>query len=441
MQSFPIYPAAFILVLGVLVFVHEFGHYAMAKLFKVRVEVFSLGFGKRLVGFRRGDTDYRISLLPLGGYVKMAGENPMEARTGDPDEFMSHPRWQRFLIAIAGPAMNIILAFVIFAGVYMFHHEYPAFTKRPVDVVFIAPGSPAEKAGLRVGDRVVEIQGVQNPNWNQFLIRVSINPDQHVPVKVQRGNQLVDLTVVPEPKGEERVGEVGLEPPLVIGQIEPGFPAAKANIQQGDILVSVNGTPIHMLDDLQAALQQNKDTSVQLTILRDRKEFTLPITPELRDSPGSPNKLYRIGVGLVEVDKLPFRESVENAFADSKSDSLLIFEVVGKLLQHKVSIKQMSGPIGIMKYSGEAARLGLPTLLIFMAQISLNLAIFNLLPIPILDGGLMLMLLVEAIMRRDIKQEVKERVYQAAFVFLVLFAAVVIFNDVAKTLPGLSHFK
>ena len=282
MQSFPIYPAAFILVLGVLVFVHEFGHYAMAKLFKVRVEVFSLGFGKRLVGFRRGDTDYRISLLPLGGYVKMAGENPMEARTGDPDEFMSHPRWQRFLIAIAGPVMNIILAFVIFAGLYMFHHEYPAFTKRPVDVIFIAPGSPAEKAGLQAGDRVAEIQGIQNPNWNQFLIRVSINPNQQVPVKVQRGNQVVDLTLVPEPKGEERVGEVGIEPPLIIGQIEPGFPAAKANIQQGDILVSVNGKAIHLLDDLQAALQQSQSTPVQLTILRDRKEITLPITPELR---------------------------------------------------------------------------------------------------------------------------------------------------------------
>src|ERR1700761_9607817 len=163
MQSFPIYPAAFILVLGVLVFVHEFGHYAMAKLFKVKVEVFSLGFGKRLVGFRRGDTDYRISLLPLGGYVKMAGENPMEVHTGDPEEFMSHPRWQRFLIAIAGPMMNILLAFVIFSGLYMFHHEYPAFSKSPVDVAFTTPGSPAEKGGLQVGDRVIEVQGIQNP--------------------------------------------------------------------------------------------------------------------------------------------------------------------------------------------------------------------------------------------------------------------------------------
>src|SRR5690348_1047032 len=154
MQLFSLSLVAFIFVLGILVFVHEFGHYAVAKLFKVRVEVFSLGFGKRLLGFKRGDTDYRVSLLPLGGYVKMAGENPMEARTGDPGEFMSHPRWQRFLVAIAGPAMNIILAFFVLAALYTFHHEYAAFSKAPVDVVFIAPGSPAEKAGLHVGDRI-----------------------------------------------------------------------------------------------------------------------------------------------------------------------------------------------------------------------------------------------------------------------------------------------
>ena len=152
MQSFPLNIAAFIFVLGILVFVHEFGHYAVAKLFKVRVEVFSLGFGKRLVGFRRGDTDYRISLLPLGGYVKMAGENPMEARTGDPGEFMSHPRWQRFLVAIAGPAMNVLLAVCVLTGVYMFRHEYPAYLDQPAVVGWVADGSPAQKAGLQPGD-------------------------------------------------------------------------------------------------------------------------------------------------------------------------------------------------------------------------------------------------------------------------------------------------
>ena len=176
MQSFPTMIVAFIFVLGVLVFVHEFGHYAVAKLFKVRVEVFSLGFGKRLLGFRRGETDYRISLLPLGGYVKMAGENPMDTRTGDPGEFMSHPRWQRFLIAIAGPAMNIILAVVVLAGVYMFRHEYPAYYDRPAVVGWVLQNnSPAQKAGMKPGDRIAVIQGKSNPTWDDLRYQVLAN--------------------------------------------------------------------------------------------------------------------------------------------------------------------------------------------------------------------------------------------------------------------------
>jgi regulator of sigma E protease len=434
-----IYPVAFIVVLGILVFVHEFGHYAMAKFFKVRVETFSLGFGKRLVGFRRGETDYRISLLPLGGYVKMAGENPMEARTGDPGEFMSHPRWQRFFIAIAGPAMNIILAFVVLAGLYKFHHEYPAYSKSPVDVVFINPGSRAEQGGLRVGDRVIKVEGIDHPTWEQFQTRISINPDQPVPVKVLRGEQTVDLTLRPETTGKDREGDIGVEAPGVVASVEAGLPADRAHIQPGDALVAVNGKPIHAVDDLLGALQEAKENPVQLTILRDRKEVTLAIPGQLVGSPDSSKMQYRIGVSMQAVEKLPLGKSVKAAFEECKTNSRLIFELLGKMLQNKNSIKQMSGPIMIMKYSGQAARLGMPTLLKFMALISLNLAIFNMLPIPILDGGLVLMLLVESVMRRDIKQEVKERVYQAAFVSLVLFAAVVIFNDVAKTLP--THFK
>ena len=437
MQSLLLSIAAFIFVLGVLVFVHEFGHYAVAKLFKVRVEVFSLGFGKRLIGFRRGDTDYRISLLPLGGYVKMAGENPMEARTGDPGEFMSHPRWQRFLVAIAGPAMNIILAFVVLSVLYTFHHEYFAFSKSPVDVVFVTPGSAAERVGLKVGDRIVNVQGIDHPTWEQFLVRVSINPNQQVPIKVLRGDRIIDLTLVPDITGKEREGDVGLEPPGVVGLIEPGLPADKAHIRSGDVLVSVNGKPIHAVDDLLGELQEAKGKPVELTILRDRQNMTLAIPGELVGSPNTNEKKYRIGVSMEQVDRLPFPVAVRTSFEECKSDSLLLFEVLGKLVSNKNSIKQMSGPIGIMRYSGLAARMGMPALLKFMAQISLNLAIFNLLPIPILDGGLVLLLLVESVMRRDIKQEVKERVYQAAFVFLVLFAAVVIFNDVSKTI----HFK
>ena len=200
MQLFSLSVVAFIFVLGILVFVHEFGHYAVAKLFKVRVEVFSLGFGKRLFGFKRGDTDYRISLLPLGGYVKMAGENPMEARTGDPGEFMSHPRWQRFLVAIAGPAMNIILALVVLTVLYTFRHEYLAFLhKPPWTWLGRTPDSPAQKAGLQTGDKIVSVQGnCIIPRGNEFdkdFGKHQPEPGNGCPVKGLRGDKTLDLTL------------------------------------------------------------------------------------------------------------------------------------------------------------------------------------------------------------------------------------------------------
>src|SRR6478736_613797 len=209
MQLFSLSVVAFIFVLGILVFVHEFGHYAVAKLFKVRVEVFSLGFGKRLFGFKRGDTDYRISLLPLGGYVKMAGENPMEARTGDPGEFMSHPRWQRFLVAIAGPAMNIILAVAVLTGVFMFRHEYPAYLDKPAVLGWVMDDSLAQKAGFQVDDKIVAVQGKQNPTWDDV---------------------------------GDILGEWGLIPagPAIVSRVEPGAPADKAGIKSGDEIIAVN---------------------------------------------------------------------------------------------------------------------------------------------------------------------------------------------------------
>lgn len=433
-----IYLAAVGLVLGVLVFVHEFGHYAVAKLCGVRVEVFSLGFGKRLFGFRRGDTDYRISLLPLGGYVKMSGENPMEARTGDPGEFTSHPRWQRFLIAIAGPAMNVILAIVVLTATYMFHHEYAAVAKQPVNVFFLTPGSPAEKAGIRTGDRIVRINNIEYPNWEQGTTEFAINAEQNVRVDVQRGDQIVRLNVVPQPVGSDGRGDVGLVPPEVVGTLEPSLPAARAGVKVDDVLLAVNDTPVHNTLELQEFLQRTKGSSVQVTVWRDGKLLQFTLAPELTPNPdGTGEKRYRIGVGPIAVDRLPFIAALTDAYDSCKSNSLLIFRLLGKIIEHpKSSIKQMSGPIGITIISGEAAKAGFWQLMEVMALISLNLAVFNLLPIPILDGGLMLMLLIEGAMRRDIKQEVKERVYQAAFVFLLLFAAVVIYNDVAKALPG-----
>ena len=425
------------LVLGVLVFVHEFGHYAVAKLCGVRVEVFSLGFGKRLWGFRRGDTDYRISLLPLGGYVKMAGENPLEERTGDPGEFTSHPRWQRFLIAIAGPAMNIIFAIAALTVIYMFHYEHPVYLEQPATIGAVQKDSPADKAGIKPGDRIVRIQDVTNPTWEQVIPQVILNPKQPVDVVVQRGTQTLSLKMYPIEAGPEKSGDAGWLPdePVLVGAVEPGLPADKVGIKKDDQIVAVNSTSVATVSDFIEYLQQVKNNPVDLTVVRDGKKQKFTITPQLTGD------RYRIGAQLTSpqrVDKLPFPTAFSRSLEQCKSNSLLIFELVGKMLQKKVSPMQVSGPITIARISGEAAQeKGWTPLLTVMAIISLNLAIFNLFPIPILDGGLMLMLLIESILRRDIKQEVKERVYQAAFVFLILFAVMVIFNDFRK-LPGIS---
>src|SRR6516165_11056525 len=196
-SDWPIYLASFLFVLGVLVFVHEFGHYAVAKLFGVRVEIFSLGFGKRLWGFRRGDTDYRFSALPFGGYVKMAGENPLEDRTGDPGEFTSHPRWQRFLIAIAGPAANIILAVAVLTAVFMVHHETAIFWDEPAVIGWVNDGSAAEKAGLQAGDKITRIHNESNPSWAKAIYQIALNPDQPVDLDIQRGSETLQKTIVP----------------------------------------------------------------------------------------------------------------------------------------------------------------------------------------------------------------------------------------------------
>lgn len=433
-----IYVASVFFVLGVLVFVHEFGHYAVAKLCGVRVETFSLGFGKRLWGFRRGDTDYRISLLPLGGYVKMSGENPMEQPTGDPGEFTSHPRWQRFLIAIAGPTMNVVLAIVVLTGVYMVHDEELAFWSQPAEIGVVEKGSPADKAGIRGGDKIVRLQNLENPTWQQVVPEIAISPGQPVEVTVQRGSQTIQTTLVPRVEGPDRIGDVGWahQEPAVVGDMQANFPAAKAGIKPGDQIVSLNATPVRNMSEFIDLLQQAKSDPVQLTVLRNSEHLTFTVTPQLTDDgSGTGEKRYRVGFSPEQktiVQQLPFRAAFSKSVASCKSYSLLLFRLVPRLIAAKNSLKQMSGPIGIARESGRMAMQGWPSLLEFMAMLSVSLAVLNILPFPILDGGLMLMLLIEGTIRRDIKLEIKERLYQAAFVCLILFAAVIIFNDLAK---------
>ena len=429
---------AVVAVLGFMILIHEFGHFAVAKWLGVRVEQFAIGFGKRLVGFRRGETDYRINAIPLGGYVKMSGENPMDARSDDPREFMNHSRWHRFLIAIAGPTMNILLAIVLLTTVYMVHYEYPAVYDEPTVIGWVVHDSAAAKAGLQIGDRITRIDDVQNPTWEQVELRQALSPGQPLVIDVERNGQTLTKTLVPEATGLDQIGYAGLAPKedtVTITDLQEKMPAEKAGLKEGDRILTLDGKPVPALGAMSESLETTKDKPITLTVLRNGQEKTFTVQPVLSD------KRYRIGIGSTQmkVKTLPFAEALNLSLHENRQNALLILELVKKMAQRKMSLQSIEGPIRIGQAAGEAARSkGWTPLMGLTAAISLNLGIFNLLPIPILDGGVIMFLLIEGLMRRDISLNIKERVYQFAFVFLVLFAVMVIYNDLKKTIPGLA---
>jgi regulator of sigma E protease len=425
-------------ILGFMILIHEFGHYAVAKLLGVRVEQFAIGFGKRLVGFRKGETDYRINAIPLGGYVKMSGENPMDRHTDDPREFLNHSRWHRFLIAIAGPAMNILLAIVLLTGVYMVHYEHPGYLDQPAIVGYVDPSSPAGKAGIQPGDQLTQIDGVRNPSWEQVEMKQLVSANQPLPFEAERNGQSFRGSVVPASDSADEPPSAGWLPkvPVIIGDVESGMPAAKAGLREGDKIVAIDGQPVTSIQSMIDSLQRTKDKPIVLAIDRSGKQMTFNVTPVLADTPGA-EKHYRLGFKnsyQISVSRLSLPEALDRSIATNRKLSKLILELVGRLVQRKASLKTVSGPIGIAQQAGIAAQQGWMPFLELTAAVSLNLGIFNLLPIPIMDGGVILLLFIESLMRRDISMPIKERIYQAAFVFLVLFAAVVIYNDIVKTL-------
>jgi regulator of sigma E protease len=433
------------IVLGLMILLHEFGHYAAAKYFGVRVEQFAIGFGKRLIGFQRGGTDYRINILPLGGYVKMSGENPMDERTDDPGEFLNHPRWQRFVIAIAGPAMNVLLAFALWTGVFMVHYEYSSVIDGPAFVGWVTPGTPAANAGIQPSDQILRIDDVENPNWEEVMEKEALSPNQPLKFEILRKGVISDITLVPQPMGPNQAGDVGMVPKLpafVATMLEPDMPAEKAGIKVGDQILTVNGQEVPATEALVDMMSHTKDQPLDIVVLRNGQKLSFTVRPKL--SAGSPPGELRYRIGLAsnptKVIQLPFGEAVRKSAGECVQNSSLILELLRKMIAGKISIRQVDGPIGIGSAVGSAAReQGWTPLLFVSAIISLNLGVMNLLPIPILDGGVILLLIIESLMQRDISLAIKERIYQAAFVFLVLFAVTVIYNDIVKTLPGITH--
>jgi regulator of sigma E protease len=416
----------FLIVIGILVFVHEFGHFIMAKRAGVRVEKFSLGFGPKLVGFKKGDTEYLISALPLGGYVKMAGENPDEAPTGDPAEFQSKTVWQRILIGVAGPFTNIILAFLVMPFVFMI--GMPA--EGPAKIGYVEKSSAGERAGFLAGDIIEEINGRTINDWSMAMTLIAVNPETDVSVIIEREGGKKTLTLRPSLAVELKIGDSGLVPdmPVEVGSLIPGDPAEKAGIMVGDKILVADGEIIYQRSQFSAIIQAQKGKSVNIILERDGKRIKKNIIPVQKEN------RYVIGIVWKQpgIRKFGVWQSITLGFQKTVEIIDLTFITFKKLITFGLSIKTLGGPVMIAQMSGQAAASGIAAFLYFLAFVSISLGVLNLIPIPVLDGGLVLFLLIEAVRKKPLSRRTMEIAQSIGASTLIVLIAIVTFNDIMR---------
>lgn len=422
---------AFVFVLGVLIFVHELGHFLAARRIGVRVITFSLGFGPKVFSFRRGDTEYAVSAIPLGGYVKMAGESPDDPRSGKDDEFLSKTKWQRFQVLIMGPAMNVLLAVVLMWVVLLQGAQVPAFIDQPPVIGSVADGSPAERGGIERGDRIVRVSGREVATWEDFSIAIGTKANREVPVELVRDGRTLTVRVTPDPQTKYEVGDIGVFPnvhPSVLAVVK-GDPADRAGLRPGDVVLAVNGEPMSVSQQLSNAIAGHPGKPITMTIRRDGQARDVQVVPEKRGTKGIIG--ISIGEELKTIDPGPL-QALKMSLQRNYEFSGLIFQTLGGLLTRETSPKQLMGPVAIAQLSGEYAAAGFIALLSLMASISLNLGILNLLPIPVLDGGHIFIMALEGLARRDFSAKVKEQLLLAGFLLLMVLMVTVIYNDLTR---------
>lgn len=427
-----------LVLIGVMIVIHELGHYWAARYFDIRVDTFSIGFGPRMFGFRKGETDFRVAWIPFGGYVKMAGEQPTDEP--DPRGFLSKPRWQRLIVVFAGPAMNVVLAVGLLAGVYMVRYPKLASSLGPAVIGYVKPDSPAAKAGLREGDVIAVMEDKRDPNWEDVLLAEVVSAGKGMPLTIQRGTERFPVTVTPELDQKAGVGLAGWaeQTEIEVGGLEPGLDAEKKGLKRGDLLVSINGQPIRTIYRIHEVLKRTTGQPVTVVYRRGGVDSTVEVTPSFKD-PNGAGARWMIGVQLVPrmiYSRLGPVEAVKESMNQNRKGATLIYQFLRAMIERRSSPKSLEGPISIARLSGEAAREGPMSFINLMATVSLNLAIFNLLPIPILDGGVILLLLIEMLMRRDLSLSLKETVFKLGFVFLMMVVVFVLYNDITKLLPG-----
>jgi regulator of sigma E protease len=423
---------AFVFVLGVLVFVHELGHFLAARRIGIRVLTFSLGFGPKLLSVTRGDTEYCLSLIPLGGYVKMAGENPEDNRTGAPDEFLSKTKWERFQVLVMGPIMNLALAWLVMAAVLYQGAQLPAFDQDPIVIGSVTPKSVAAAAGLQAGDRVVAVDGQPVATWEDFSIAVLPKANQPVTLEVERAGERSEHVITPRAVGKFDAGEVGVLPIMhpEILEVNPGEPAQQSGLRSRDAIMAANGERNVSRERVIEMIKAHEGKPLTLEVLRDGQLVPITVTPH-RVSGG-----VRIGaqitpwqIRIVEPGPL---EALQLSAKQNWDWTKLIVKTLAGLFTRETSVKQLMGPVAIGQLSGDAVEQGWAQLFGLMAMISLNLGLLNLMPVPVLDGGHIAILAMEGLSRRDFSMRVKEKMLLAGFVLLLTLMVTVIYNDLMR---------
>jgi len=429
---------SFLVVFGVLVFIHEFGHFFTAKLVGIRVETFSFGYGKRLFGIRGKVTDYRVSLIPMGGYVKFLGEGEIFAEGGKmslpSDHFLAKTRWERFLVMVMGSAMNIVLAVLIFTAINMVGVTVPAYQDETPVIGYIEPGSPAEKSGFRLDDEILIVDNEKVKTWSDVELAVGSKPDRLITVAIRRGGEAREIRLRTEKRTRYALGYAGFTGKFLtqIRMVKPGSPAEKAGLRQGDVILSVDGRPIYLYQFVEF-LEKNSNRELEFVVNRKGETLNLRVTPRLE------GKVGKIGAYTeaqsVEKKYGPIRALVQSV-KDNVKNTFLIVRFVKDLILRRASTQQLGGPLEIASFSYAAWKMGFLAMLSWIGLISLQLGVINLFPIPVFDGGQIFVLALEALLRRDFSPKVRQIWMQVGFVIFIFLIVFIILNDIVKRMPN-----
>ncbi|PIE75054.1 MAG: RIP metalloprotease RseP [Deltaproteobacteria bacterium] len=435
---------SFVIVLGILVFVHEFGHFITARLCGVGVEKFSVGFGPRLFGWKRGMTDYMVSAIPLGGYVKMIGEEPDCVIPEEEKKYsFTHKNvWKRFLIVGAGPFFNFFLAIILYFFLYLVHgiYYYPAVIGE------FEKGSPAFSSGLKVRDLVLSVDGKEIDSWSDFSRQIKKSKGKVIVLKIKRGNIFKEIIVKPEKMPAvslfgEKISEysLGIAPyiPPVVGDVLKNSPAMKAGVRKGDIIVSINGKDVNTWNDVTEIIR-GAEKALDFIFKRNQEIIKMNIVPlpdEYKDHLGKTIKRKIIGISAKDIS-IGKKLGIPGAFAESFGQTWkvikLTFVGIGKMIDGTVSGDNLGGPIMIAQMSGDQARQGMTNFLAFIALISINLGLLNLLPVPVLDGGHLMFFFIEGITGKPVNLKARQIAQQVGLFLLLMLMCYAFYNDIMR---------